>query len=484
MAAPTISPRTSERLTHGFVNAVGVITTLVVALRLADGLLTNTNAMVALMGIAAILCVIALDLRAGLIVWLVLAPFGRMFNITMGQGLPDLGLSRLAAGLMLALLVAQIAAGRRRLPRMLPLDWAILAFMAGVLLSVPAAGIGLVKGIQTAFDFLVLPLLLYWFARNVQAGRRSLQWVLVAVAIASVTMAFITAREQLTDQTVLTPTTWRFMYSLRTRKITSLFGTAVFMASALSVPVPALFYAISRAKTLPGRVIWSSALAITLTGVLLTYVRGVWLSTALSLAVMALLSRGPRRRLLPLFAVLAVALILFGGLIINPQAIQERLGSENPIEYRINATAVSMKIVREHPLLGVGWDNFYRVAVGSGFASRSDSSGLPDLPATHSLYLWVITSAGLVGFIPFLALLGLILWQGIALWRGQLGRTERTPRATGHRRCRSRPGRGHHRHPHQLDDFRRHVRCVGRAIRQHAPVPDPRRSHRRPRASA
>ena len=193
----------------------------------------------------------------GLLLWMVLAPFGRLFNLSMGRGLPDLSLSRIAAVLLLLLLRAgrggQTAAGALRLQSRAgawPFSLAMSLSIAGSRLR---AGSG---GIQNVFDLVALPLLCYFFATNLLRKPRHLHWLGITLAIVAATLGVIAAREQLTNQAVLSPLPYRWEYGQHSVKVTSLFGAPAIMALTLALPLPFILVGAMRSRELGPRLLW------------------------------------------------------------------------------------------------------------------------------------------------------------------------------------------------------------------------------------
>ncbi len=407
------------------VNLLGLIAALALALYLADALLAGQQALAtAIAGLSFIILVLALNQRIGLWVWIVFTPFAAFFRVPMGHGLPDLGLHRVASLTLLGLLMAQAAIGRRRLARFTWVEAAAAFYIFGMALSSLNSGLGKIAAVQTVFDFFVLPLLMYVLGRNLQAGHGDdVTGLTVALAVVGIVLSLATIHEQLTGIPFLSPHPYTWWYTTSgIHKIVSVFGQPPMMTMTLALIAPALFYGVIQAKNLGTRLLWSSALAITVLGDFMVYVRGGWLATAVGLGAMLALSRRARRYVLPFLAVAALLLAVAGGQLINQRAVEERLASQKPIEYRTGALAVGWTIVKSSPLFGIGLGNFSQAAVDEGWLPRVTVGGLPEV-SPHNAYLYIMLAAGLLGLAPFLAMLGLIAWRAIALWR----KSERRP---------------------------------------------------------
>jgi len=414
---PSALAAVSDRLLSAGVNVVGAAVAIGVAAALTSAFTSDQVQLASVvLGLATLLLLLVVAPDQGLLLWVVLAPFHRFFNLDMGSGLPNLGLHRIVALSLLLLLMAQRAANRRRLLRFTAIEVLSGLFALGMLLSVPASRLGIVGGIQNVFDFVVLPLLWFYFARNLLGSKQGLARLAIAIAIAGAAMGLIAAREQLTLQTVLSPNLFHQAYGRYSVKVNSLFGSAAIMSMTLAVTVAVTFLGAVRARKLGSRLAWSAALVAILAGLLLTYVRGGWAAALPSLLVPALLSRRAQRYALyvaPLFLILAL-IVTYGG--VDTRAIEERLQSQKPIDYRVDAIEIGLQIAVQSPVFGLGLDNYGEAALAAGWRPVSGAV-LQPVDHPHNMFIYVLTSAGLVGLLPLLALLGLIGWRALGLLR-------------------------------------------------------------------
>ena len=125
------------------VNIIGLLAAFGVAAWLADKLTAGRefDALAAVVLMAVVVAILARP-RFGFLLWITVAPFARIFTLKMGDGLPDLGLNRLAILCALFVIIAQVAVGRRRLARPTAVDWLAVLFVLSMVLSVPASRLG------------------------------------------------------------------------------------------------------------------------------------------------------------------------------------------------------------------------------------------------------------------------------------------------------------------------------------------------------
>lgn len=124
-----------------------------------------------------------------------------------------------------------------------------------------------------------------------------------------------------------------------------------------------------------------------------------------------------RKGLLAFGALLAIAVVVSP---IGARLRLDTLRNDPAITSRLEIWETAEKAVAARPFLGVGPDNFV-VFYPANRAERSVVTGLLE-NSTHSFWLYVATSAGLVGLAALLAFIALAVEQGIrAARRGQLG---------------------------------------------------------------
>ncbi len=274
-------------------------------------------------------------------------------------------------------------------------------------------------GAQFLFDFVVLPLLVYFCARELLRGPQGFQQAAIVLAIVGATLGFFAVREQLTNQPFLSPIGFRWSYGPNIWKITSFFGVPAMMSLTLVMTVPIVLVAATRTGHVMQRLLWGTALLIALAGILQTYVRAGWLSAVLAIGVVLLLTPASRRHSLRLVLAAAILIAILGSQFINSSAIQSRLSSEGPIEYRVDAVKVGLQIAARSPIFGLGLGNFGAEAISTDWAFSRSIGVIAGAWAVdpHNLYIFLLTSAGLVGLGSFLLLLGSIGWLGLRGWR-------------------------------------------------------------------
>lgn len=150
---------------------------------------------------------------------------------------------------------------------------------------------------------------------------------------------------------------------------------------------------------------WLAATLAILAGLYLTQSRGDLIAAAVALVLWAALAGGIYRRLLLIAPVLATLLMLVPGVgsrLATLTADAPSAGVNEPsIAGRLGAQQAALHMFLDHPIAGVGPDNFpslepdYRRRLGL----------LASNPAPHNLYLQVLAESGLIGLAGWMTLL-------------------------------------------------------------------------------
>lgn len=377
--------------------------------------------------LATVAFLVALSLYrplAAMLLWLLLAPYSRHIplDIALGAGVPDLSLTRLMAGWLLLLLIAQAARGQRRLGRLAPADLVYIAFVLALFLSAPSSRWGSVVAFQAVFDAYVVPFIAFYLARQLVRNLADLRWVALALLLMGMGFAVLIIREQITGE-VLFYAKQSLRYSASFRKVISLMGNAAPMGVSTALTLPLAVMLLVQVIQAPTRsVLWkqaailalAAAIALVAVGVFMTYNRASWLGMVLTVLVFVVLRPGARRVFLPVLLVGVVLAALSWQTVVNSPAVTERLLEENSVDYRTEALTLGLDMVRRQPLFGVGYTNFGFVAAeryGWDPAPRLDTVG-----AAHNSFLFVLVSAGLVALVPYLAWILLLAREGVRRW--------------------------------------------------------------------
>lgn len=155
------------------------------------------------------------------------------------------------------------------------------------------------------------------------------------------------------------------------------------------------------------RILFALASAIMLVGDIVTLSRGSWLALFISVTLLLLLQRRYRVWLLSVL-VAGTLVLLNNGIVMRLRTITDMDFSSNA--ERILAWWSSWEIIKQHPLTGVGFNNF-----GVVYPQFMLPGAHEYLPHAHNTVLVVATEAGVPAAVTFVVLL---LSAGCYIWRG------------------------------------------------------------------
>ena len=389
---------------------------LVIVLGLALGLtLWNPQRLpltVALVASAFALLLVTLDPLLGLAAWIAISPFAPFLNldIHLGEAIPDLALTRLAAGWGIVLLAAQAATRRRRLAPPNLLDATLFVFGVAIILSGLASIFGPSAGVQTAFDAYLLPFLAYALARNLVQTRRAARVVQITLVVIGAYLAFLVLQEQATGRVLFALDTVQFTYGTGLRRVVSLLGNPIFFGIPLAFSVVAGLLLLMAEKRRRGQALIVLLLLAFVAAAFYTYNRASWAGVVLGVLTPSLFFARLRRIVLPALAALALVGVLLWPTLSQQPIIKERLAYEDSVNDRLNNVNVALTLWRQSPVFGIGYGSFGLTALDQGLLPRIAKY----VPAPHNSYLFVLTSGGLLALVPYLLSFAVIAFD---LWR-------------------------------------------------------------------
>ncbi len=413
----------SSRRTASLLSAMAMLAGLIALSVLAWALFFRpelADQIIALFAISLTLALVFYDPFSAFLIWLFFIPFAPFlhFDLHMPAGIPDLSYSRMVGSFLAVYLLAQIARGQRRFLSLTFFDLVIPFFVIPLLWSAVRGYYGWLWGIQTVFDAFLMPLLVYFIARQLVLRPddfRALAKTLIGIASIIAIAGMI---EQTTGFAPFRASTTAIIYSGNLRKVGSFLGNPAYVGLALAVVIPLAIMLIIEKPRLKARMSYIAALLILEGGIIATFNRSSMAGGLIGPLVISFLNRRLFKVVLPALMIAGVLLGLGWGAL-QDTSVAGRLGSESPIDYRLKALEYGLQIHESSPYIGVGWAWFGRLAAERGFREN----GVNVLPSTHNSYLNFLVSGG------YLLLGGyLILAAGLALTLGVMGWSRRKSR--------------------------------------------------------
>jgi putative inorganic carbon (HCO3(-)) transporter len=186
-------------------------------------------------------------------------------------------------------------------------------------------------------------------------------------------------------------------------------GDPNFYALVLAVVVPLAVYRVRDERRGALKLAAAAVVLITLVAIALTYSRGGILTVAIALVLCGLLLRPRPRDVAVVIGVLAgVTLLLPGSVIGRVTSVTSK--TDSSISDRLGSERVALEMFIDHPILGVGANNFAETYFP--YALRLNVPGAANKP--HNTYLSIAAETGLVGLLSFGAAMATLL---IAVWK-------------------------------------------------------------------
>ncbi len=353
----------------------------------------------------------------GTIAWIVLYPFAPFWNldIHLGEGVPDLGMARLAAGWTIFLLLVRAARRRIRLAPPIFIELILLLVAVVILASGLTSVYGPSAGIQAAFDAYLLPFLAFFLARQMTRRPADLRLVYIGVLLIGLYLAFLILQEQATGRVLFALDTVQFTYGTGLRRVVSLLGNPIFFGVPLAFSIVAALLLLPPTSPASPTRTFTLFIALIIFIVFIiaayyTYNRASWAGIVLGVLIVALFEPRWRRFVVPTLVVIAVAGALAWPVLSQLPVIQERLTDEASVTDRLNNVTVALTLWRQSPLFGQGYASFGQLALEQGLLPRIAKY----IPAPHNSYLFVLVSGGLVALVPYtlsFVMIALDLWR-------------------------------------------------------------------------
>lgn len=328
-----------------------------------------------------------------------------------------------------------IAASRgriRRLPRALAATTAALAvwWIAATLAAqhLPTAIFGL-HGRSNGVATLLAGLAVFGFVATSRLSARQVDLRLGAI-VAALTVASLYALVQAAG---LDPISWP------EGRPASTVGHPVIFAGALAVELPFVVAFALGGRSRVARLASGGAALAQVLALIATLARGPWIAAACGLLVFAAAALARERALARRLAALAVAALLLVSAVLaasEPKraAVLDRLATfahlatDSSMGYRLHFCRAALAMLRDHPLLGVGWENFGLLY--PRYRSLPTAAVEADLGPTmvHSGPLQTAVSGGVPALLLQLLFLALV---GTAVARRRGAESARRPRILG-----------------------------------------------------
>lgn len=377
---------------------------------------------VSIVGILVHLVAILANPLHGLLLWMVSNPFGFLYiNISLGHGFPDLSPTRFCVAFLSTLLMAQVVIRKRELVPFTAADTMGVLLMFGLSLSAISDYSELQEGLQGVFDGYLVPLLVYFFTKNLITQRRDVDKVLLAVLLLGVYAGVYAIYESLTGNILFIRKEIHFtMYGDSGLHILrGLLDRSDHFGALFCMAIPVNFYLYLKTPSRARKILYVVALAVLFIGIYFTYKRTAWIALVVILLVTQWFWPQFRRVFYVLLFVFLVVLGATWNTVGQSVVVTDRINSKvSTSEGRTDGWNAAIDLWARRPLFGYGHGNYRTVA---------EEKGVDDA-AIESEHLSILFGSGLVGFLPYVGWYVALLRDSIHLFRGIRRRDAKKPR--------------------------------------------------------
>ncbi len=328
------------------------------------------------------------DLAAGLAVFVFLTFFAQIPNLAG----PAVSMVKLAGLWLVISWIARLAAKRdsdeaffTAHPTMTYILILLVAWTTTSILWAESGNKALIAVVQVALNAILL-LIIFTAVRE----RRQLEWVMAAFVIGATVSALYGLLNPPSDPELAA-------------RLSGTIGNPNTLAVALVAGLALCGGLIAAVKTPSLRMLAVGAAGICLLSLFLTVSRAGLISLAFMMLGAIVFGLKYRRRLAVAGGVVAI-IVAFYFLAVAPPSARDRISHAGDGSGRVDLWAVGLRMVKAHPINGVGAGNFEISSVHyllqPGALPRSDLIANTPQPA-HNTYLSVFSQLGLIGFVLF-----------------------------------------------------------------------------------
>jgi O-antigen ligase len=272
------------------------------------------------------------------------------------------------------------------------------------------------NAVRILFDSFVLPVLLGWCVIAKFDVRGRLPTIHTAVCVSSIISAAVAAAEIVTGQDLLPfgPPAMAYGGIIRPNGPFESNDTLALIGAVSFFFLLFLRKALGSDLSVGRRMIHCLGLAAALGMSLMPMFRSVAITLLLALIIDTLWEQRTSRRAWRVVLMLASVGAIFIVPILAPNVFEDRSSSQNGYA-RVAQYEQSLRVFVEHPVLGVGFQNFNRYVTGD-LRYVASYQGVLSVDWPHSNLAQVLTETGLLGFVPYV-LANVLLFRQMWQWR-------------------------------------------------------------------
>jgi len=357
------------------------------------------------------------------LIWIGTTPIlSNFIRVNLGAGIPDITVNRIAALLLMVVLLFQIAIKMRSLQKMHPVDWSMLGVFLMMLPAVFRA-VDPIQAGQQAFDNMITPFFVFFLSKNLITGRDEIRPLIWTLGFVTLYCAILGFQEHYTEYSFFTETHelyWQ-QEGLADR-IQGPFESPQILGSVMVGGVVFFFYQFINARTKPMRLFSLIILIIHTFVTYWTYRRSVWMGYFATLIFLGMIEKRFRRPLLVLGILTGLALLANWQAISHSEIFERRVANARTVNDRVVVWMTSWEIIKHFPLFGTGlnWFGHYFQRYFTFFGHSVTTDYARDITSAHNSYVRLWVEGGPILLAPYAAMLIMMSKRAWDILRGHV----------------------------------------------------------------
>lgn len=366
------------------------------------------------------------------LIWIVLSPLlYTSVGPSLGFMIPDITFDRMALpGLLLVVVIQKMRRGGQK-PKLDFLDMAVAGFVIVGVINIVMTRLtvtemlvsdflrmrDLTASIRSFGDHYLLAFATFYIVRNLVDSKQKIGAVMTAIVLVAVYSAPIGIYEHIVGKSWFTATGELGGYGDEmVARAGGPFRSPFIFGAVMGACLIMAIHKYLEWKTLRKYLLLPlmSAIGISLA---LTYTRTAWIAPGVGLITLAILYESKRRLLMTCVALGLITLLLVMPMIQAQPILKARISEQAPINARILIWHNSVEMFKDKPLFGVGVGNF-------NYFKRFYPVYMPELgqryqvgPTSHNTFMTILVEVGLIGFLPYAAILLIVAWRWLVTYR-------------------------------------------------------------------
>jgi O-antigen ligase len=353
---------------------------------------------------------------SSLLFWLIASPlFAQLLGFKFARDMPAFSGDRVALGVLLIVYLAQV-----KREHDVESNWPLHLSMLAVILTMLVAGTRcseLKTGMRFVVDFYILPIVAYLLARRWITNQKSLSAMFTAMLIIGFYYSAFAIPEHFLGRTLFHGTIY-VEQELETVRVQGPAASPTEFGVIVTASLALALVRLSSPTEGRKRLLYMMVVAIVLMAMSFTLRRGIYVGVFVAVVTLMIASRQARKAVMVMLALTGFLLLVYWQGISHTKVYTERIVARGPVYARAVTYATAWNIIKAHPVLGVGIDNWRHVRDEyiSGYKNISASYGR-GIGHPHNTFLRVLVESGLMGFLPVIAMLVMMLHTSYRIWR-------------------------------------------------------------------